>query len=347
MKRPKFTPEQIDESMRPVRRRPDEDFRFPLSVPPKSEAEPTKAELALLERIKELNCLYGMAKLAERHSDSIEDFLQSLVNILPPSWQYPEITCARISFDGKTYKSGGFKVSKWRQSARILVYNESMGEVEVFYLEEKPPDYEGPFLKEERLLLNAVAEQIGKTAVRIFAEKELKELNTQLNVERKALQEANAALRTVLTRIEEEKMNINRNVHANVEKILMPILHALSLEMPGGQRKYVEILRTNLEELTSPFVSNLSRQFFSLTPTEIKICKLIRNGLRTKEIAQIQGVSVATVNRHREHIRGKLGIVNRDVNLTTYLQSSMWEKEAALSGPPDAQDNFGTVESWR
>lgn len=340
MRKQKFTPDEIDESMRPLLRLPDRDFKFPLPVPPKSEAEPTEAEAALLERIKELNCLYGMAKLAERHSDSIEDFLQSLVNILPPSWQYPEITCARIMFDEKIYKSSGFKVSRWRQSARILVYNESMGEVEVFYLEEQPPDYEGPFLKEERLLLNAIAEQVGKTAVRIFAEKELKELNRQLNVERKALQEANAAMRTVLTRIEEEKTNINRNIHANVEKILMPIMHALSLELPIGQRKYVEILRTNLEELTSPFVSNLSRKFFSLTPTEIKICKLIRNGLRTKEIAQIQGVSTATINRHREHIRGKLGIVNRDVNLTTYLQSSMWEKEGTFAAYPGDQEEL-------
>ncbi|PJC76894.1 MAG: helix-turn-helix transcriptional regulator [Syntrophobacterales bacterium CG_4_8_14_3_um_filter_49_14] len=274
--------------------------------------------------------MYGMAILAERYSDSIEDFLRNLINILPPSWQYPEITCARILFDGKTYKSRGFNSSKWRQSSRILMYNEPMGEVEVFYLEEMPPEDEGPFLKEERLLLDAIAEQIGKTAVRISAEQELRELNKQLTVERKALQEANAALRAVMARIEEEKMNINKNIQANVEKILMPILHALSLELPKSQKKYAEILRTNLEEITSPFINQLSRRFYSLTPTEIKICKLIRNGMRTKEIARIQGVSVATINRHREHIRRKLDIINRDVNLTTYLQSNMWEEEGTI-----------------
>ena len=185
-------------------------------------------------------------------------------------------------------------------------------------------------MREERLLLDAIAEQIGKTAVRISAEQELRELNKQLTVERKALQEANAALRAVLQRIEEEKMDIKKNVQANVEKILMPILHALSLELPRSHKKYVEILRTNLEEIASPFINQLSRRFLSLTPTEIKICKLIRNGMRTKEIAQIQGVSEATINRHREHIRSKLDIINRDVNLATYLQSSMWEEERAI-----------------
>jgi DNA-binding CsgD family transcriptional regulator len=121
-------------------------------------------------------------------------------------------------------------------------------------------------------------------------------------------------------------------VQANVEKILMPILHALSLELPRSHKKYVEILRTNLEEIASPFINHLSRRFLSLTPTEIKICKLIRNGMRTKEIAQIQGVSMATINRHREHIRGKLDIINRDVNLATYLQSSMWEEQRTVAG---------------
>ena len=68
-------------------------------------------------------------------------------------------------------------------------------------------------------------------------------------------------------------------------------------------------------------------QYHSLTPSEIKICNMIRNGLRTKEIAELRKVSIATVNRHREHIRRKLGITNNDVNLATYLQSSMWRQE--------------------
>jgi len=107
----------------------------------------------------------------------------------------------------------------------------------------------------------------------------------------------------------------------------MPILQALALQLPPAQIKYVEMLQTNLEEITSPFISHLSNSYHSLTPTEITICNMIRNGLRTKEIAQIRGVSTATINRHREHIRRKLKVTNSDVNLATYLQSSMWEGE--------------------
>lgn len=292
-------------------------------IPFNNETEPNKLESALKERIKELNCLYGIAQLAEVHSDSIDDLLRDLVNFLPLSWQYPEITRTRIMFRGKVYKSREFKVTKWRQISRIFIYNEPVGEVEMFYMEERPPADEGPFLREERALLDEVAERIGAAAERISAERELQETNRQLIVERKALQETNTVLRSVLARIEEEKQEIYMDVQANVDKIVVPILHAFSLELKGSQRKYVEMLLTSLEEITSQFGSNLSRTSTSLTPTEISICHMIRNGLRTKEIAKIRKVSPATISRHREHIRKKLNISGRNVNLTTYLQSHM------------------------
>ena len=147
-------------------------------IPFNNEIEPSKLVAALRERIKELNCLYGIAHLAERHSDSIEDLLKDLVNFLPFSWQYPEITCAKIVFEGETYKSNGYKSSKWQQSARILRYNEPMGEVTISYLEERPPADEGPFLKEERALLDALAWRIGTTAMRISAELEYRRLTS-------------------------------------------------------------------------------------------------------------------------------------------------------------------------
>ncbi|KPA18097.1 LuxR family transcriptional regulator [Candidatus Magnetomorum sp. HK-1] len=291
-------------------------------IPFNNDMEPFELVAALRERIKELNCLYAIGQLSERHSDSIKDLLQEIVNFLPFSWQYPEITCARIIFKDVEYKSKGFKITKWRQSSRLFMYNEPVGEITILYLEERPPADEGPFLKEERALLDALALRIGSAAVRIFAEIDLKEINNQLLTERKALQEANLALRNVLARIEEEKQTIYNDIQANVDKIIIPILHELSLHLPKNQRKYADLLRTNLEDITSTFVSQLSKNFLSLTSTELSICNMIRSGLQTKEIAQIRGVSVGTINRHREHIRRKLKITNSDINLATYLQCS-------------------------
>jgi DNA-binding CsgD family transcriptional regulator len=306
---------------------PSKDLALLWRIPFPTEIEPSQVEFALRERIKELNCLYGISQLAERHLNSLEDLLKELVNFLSHSWQYPDIACARVLFKGKTYTSDRFKVTDWRQSSRIYMYHEPVGEVDIFYLEERPAADEGPFLREERALLDAVAEQIGTIATRISADLELQETNRQLNLERKALQESNTALRIVLARIEQEKQGIRRDIKMNVEKILMPILQALALQVPLAQSKYVEMLQTSLEEITSPFVSQLSGSYHSMTPTEIGICNMIRNGRRTKEIAEMRGVSEATINRHREKIRRKLKITNQDVNLATFLQSSMWAEK--------------------
>ena len=312
---------------------PSKELALLWRIPFPAEMEPDEVEPALRERIKELNCLYGVSQLAERHLYSLDDLLHELVGFLPYSWQYPEITCARIIFKGKTYMSDRFKVTDWRQSARIYMYHEAVGECGIFYLEECPPSDEGPFLKEERAMLDAVAEQIGTIATRISADLQLQETNRQLFLEREALQESNTALRIVLARIEQEKQEIRRDVATNVEKILMPILHALALQLTSEQTKYVDMLRSNLQELTSPFVNQLSVSYRSMTPTEIAICNMIRNGMRTKEIAGMRGVSEATINRHREKIRRKLKITNQDVNLATLLQSSMWEEKTETRFP--------------
>lgn len=289
-------------------------------ITPAGVHDPKELEKALQERIKELNCLYAIAQISERDIGSIEDFLKDVVEILPPSWQYPAIACARISFREQTFKTKDFAMTKWTQSAKILFYNEPAGEVTVCYREERPPAYDGPFLREERTLLDAVAERIGATAMRFAAEKELQETNRELTVERKALQETNTALRTVLARIEEEKQEVYKDIRANVEKVLMPVLHELAAGAPRSQRKYLDLLRDSLEEIASPFINRISARYRSLSPTEIQVCHMIRNGLRTKEIAEIRGVSPATVNRHRERVRHKLGIANKDVNLVTFLQ---------------------------
>jgi DNA-binding CsgD family transcriptional regulator len=315
-KPPRLQLNEYPEDINPPEALPGIRWRIPLS----KESEPESVERALRERIKELNCLYAIAQLGESESTSINDVLSAVVNILPPSWQYPEITCARIIFRQKTFKSRGFKVTKWRQPSQIFMYNEPVGEVTIFYLEERPPAFEGPFLFEERALLDAVAERIGKIAMHLAAERELQEANHQLTVERRALQETNTALRTVMNRIEEEKRETFKQIRDNVEKILLPILNELTWAVPAPKRKFVELLRDNLEDITSPFISRISQKYHSLTPTEIQICNMIRNGLRTKEIAGMRSISPATINRHRERIRRKLGIAGKDVNLATYLQ---------------------------
>jgi len=138
------------------------------------------AEAALRERVKELSCLYGIAQIAARPGISVDDILQGIVNLLPPAWQCPEITAARIVLDGHAYSTAGFAESRWRQAADIAVAGVSRGTVEVFYFEEKAECDEGPFLKEERHLINGVAGQVALIIERIETEEDKSRLRDQL-----------------------------------------------------------------------------------------------------------------------------------------------------------------------
>jgi DNA-binding NarL/FixJ family response regulator len=279
-------------------------------------------ELALRERIKELDCLYTISTLQEMHFHSSDKFLQSVVDCLPRSWQFPEYACARIVYRDKQYLTEGFSESNWQMAADIFADGKPAGVVEVFYRKVVPTDAEGPFLKEEYALIRAVAERVGSVLMHMKAEADLRTAHKAIQREHQALQEANMALRAVLSRLEDEKQEIRASILANIQKIIMPIVFELELEVTGRQRSYVTLLRQSLQEITSPFLTQLSREHMQLTPVEIAIGTMIRNGLSTKEIAQLRCISAATVRRHRENIRRKLGLRNRKANLATYLQAS-------------------------
>jgi PAS domain S-box-containing protein len=125
------------------------------------------------ERTKELQAHYSLAEIAEREGISLGELYQELTDILPKSWQYPEITCARIRIGDREFRTGNFSESPWRQSAPVRVSGAVVGTMDVGYLDERPERDEGPFLKEERLLINALAQRLGHITERRRAEEEL------------------------------------------------------------------------------------------------------------------------------------------------------------------------------
>ena len=115
----------------------------------------------LVERIKELNCLYGISRLVEREDISLDNLLQGVVDLIPSAWQYPEVTCARVRVRKKEFVTANFRESAWKQAETIVVDGRRVGTLEIFYVVEKPPEHEGPFLKEERDLIHGIAERLG------------------------------------------------------------------------------------------------------------------------------------------------------------------------------------------
>jgi hypothetical protein len=124
----------------------------------------------LQERIKELNCLYDISSFRDATDFSLDAVLQAVIDFIPPAIQHPEITCARLIFGDYEIKTKNFRDTQWKISREIAVTDKWIGTLEVCYLVEKPELEEGPFLKEAKNLINAVAENIAKIIEREEAE---------------------------------------------------------------------------------------------------------------------------------------------------------------------------------
>ncbi len=197
-----------------------------------------RAQVELRERVKELRCLYGIAKLVEEPEISLEGILHGIVKLLPPAWLYPDIASARIILDGKSYLTSPFKESRQMQKAKIVVGGKSRGKVELFYAEEMPELDEGPFLKEERVLIEAVAREISLIIVRKHSEEEKTRLQDQLrHADRLATigqlsagvaHELNEPIGSVLgySQLIQKHPNLPDQIKQDTEKIMKASLHA-------------------------------------------------------------------------------------------------------------------------
>ncbi len=124
------------------------------------------AQAALGERIKEQTCLYAVFRVTENLRTPLSEILQAVAELLPPAWFHPENAAACIEWEGQCYCTANFHDPADQQTALIRINNERRGSVTVAYLESHPRPHEGPFLPEERLLLDAVAERLSSTIQR-------------------------------------------------------------------------------------------------------------------------------------------------------------------------------------
>lgn len=129
------------------------------------------------ERIKELNCIYAANEIS-RNSSNIEELLQKTVKIIPTAWHYPEATKAKITFGEQIFQDSVFETTQWRQSSAIKVNNKKLGMIEVFYVDEFPELDEGPFLKQERNLIDSLSLILSETIQRIQIQEQLTHMAT-------------------------------------------------------------------------------------------------------------------------------------------------------------------------
>jgi PAS domain S-box-containing protein len=168
--------------------------------------------------------------------------------------------------------------------------------------------------------INAQLEQ--EIEERIRAEDALRKQGNKLKAQSHHLEEVNTALKVLLKQREDDKKELGENVLSNVKELVSPYLERLKKSrLNTNQKTLINILDSNLSNMISPFISKLSSKYFNLTPGEVRVANLVKEGKTNKEIAELLYISKNTVLFHRYNIRQKLGLRNKKINLRSHLLS--------------------------
>lgn len=154
------------------------------------------------------------------------------------------------------------------------------------------------------------------------AEQALKKREKELETKTRDLEEVNAALRVLLKKREEDKTELEEKVLSNVTQVIEPYVEKLKkTELDERQKDYLSVLESNLKDIISPFSRAVSSRYLNLTPAELQVANLVKQGKTTKEIAGLLNLSRETIGFHRRNIREKIGIKSKKANLRTHLLS--------------------------
>lgn len=196
---------------------------------------------------------------------------------------------------------------------------------------DKARRYEGPVLTrtgEERMISfrnSILTDDTGKVTGILFSGDDIterKRIEEELQQRSQKLEEANIALKVLLKQSSEAKRELENNILANINDLIIPHLENLGVALGGRQeRQYLDIIRSNLNQITGSFSQNLFKRIPSLTPREIQVVDFIRNGMTNKDMADLLNLSPRTIETYRDNIRVKLGLKNKRVNLRSHLLS--------------------------
>ena len=289
------------------------------------------------ERVKELNCLYGISGLVEDRDSTVEEILQQVVVLIPPAWQYPEATCACIKLKDGLFKTANFVETDWKQADTITVNGDWFGTVEVYYLVEKPQSDEGPFLKEERNLMHVIAERLGNIIEHKLAEKRLQELYLEEKDLRKRLQ-AEIQGRVAFTRnlIHELKTPLTSLIATS--QLLLEEEHDKKLEKLA---KYVwegaSSLNNRIDELHDVIKGEIGKLKLELKPIDLgKLLLSIAD--ETKALARVRQIVLNLLNNAFRY-----AAEGRQVNIGVIRQNGFALVEVSDRGPgiaPSAQKHL-------
>jgi len=277
---------------------------------------------ALSERIKELHCLYEISRLFSQRYLKLEALLKEIVEKIPKAWQFPNRTSAKISYNGREYLSKNFAPHGIYMKETIELRKRKVGFVEVVFLDKDSHATATVFLEDEKKLLKAIVGLLGSIIEKKEAEMLLKQTANELRKQTAELEKKNIALREIVSQIELEKKALQDQIRLNIELTVLPLLNKLNNPNapPETWKSYLRVAQQNLEDISCSFTRKVVEDRVRLSPRELEICNLIKNGLTSKEIAALLQISLLTVERHRHNARKKLCIDKKKINLASFLR---------------------------
>ncbi|TET62318.1 PAS domain S-box protein [Candidatus Aerophobetes bacterium] len=182
-------------------------------------------------------------------------------------------------------------------------------------------NYSVPIKNESGDIINLI--QIARNITeQVQGGKALREREKELKIKTKSLEETNTALRVLLKKRDEDRTELEEKVLSNVKELVLPYLGKLKRTgLDQRQKTFVSILESNIDDIISPFLRRMSSRYLGLTPAQIQVANLVRQGKRTKDIAELLDLSPKTIEDHRKNLRKKLGLKNKKANLRAHLLS--------------------------
>jgi len=304
----------------------------------RAEAELRKRTHDLGERLKELNCLFDISKLIETHGLSWDEMFQGIANLIPPAWQYPEITCARVILGEQEYRTENFRETNFKLSREISVHGEDMGALEVFYLQERPQSDEGPFLEEERGLINAIAERFGRLLERKEAEEAVQEAydHLEMQVERRTIELAktNEELRVEIA----ERKRVEEALRKSAEKLeafAYSVMH--DLKSPSvGIYGLTELLHKHYKDVLDERGRNYCDQILKAAVHLAALIEKINTYIITKE---------APLNIVKNNVKETLQIVRGEFSPRLAVRQIKWVEPETM--PEVKVDNLSILRAFR